>query len=262
MENGGFNNIQTLRMDENDTARNKNECSFITSGPNDFDYFESKCLITNQKCTSSSHCDYYTTKADKAIEIFDKLYTGHDSRNCEFIEMEGRFPTCTKNFDCTVCFGNGHPSCIKNPNYKPFNYEEYIKKERTPKTVDYLDTITLERKDKDGIHRLIIKELPVKLPNHELVEKLKGKKACETIEYNNYTWEIVNIQKSEKAKAFVVHKKDSAKEKTIICRKCKKEILAKDLIYHLKTEHPKKKKNTNTTDERKIMDRIISKYSK
>lgn len=36
MENGGFNNIQTLRMEENDTARNKNECSFITSGSNNY----------------------------------------------------------------------------------------------------------------------------------------------------------------------------------------------------------------------------------
>lgn len=262
MENGGFNNIQTLHMDKNDTARNKNECSFIISGSNDFGYYESKCIITNQKCTSSSHCNYYTTKANKALEVFEKLFIGHNSRNCEFIKIKGRFPICTRDFIHTICFGNGHPSCIKNPNYKPFNQEEYLINSQKEKTIDYLDTITLERKDKDGTHRLIIQELPVKSLNHELVEKLKGKKACETIEYNNYTWTIVNIRKSEKAQAFVVHKKDSAKEKTIICRKCKKEILAKDLIHHLKTEHPPKKKTTDTTDAKQIMDRIIFKYSK
>ena len=261
MENGGVNNIQTLHMDENDTARNKNDCSFITSEPNTFGLFESKCLITNQKCVSSSHCENYTTKASKALEVFDKLYTGHDSRNCEFIEIKGRFPTCTKDFPHAVCYGNGHPSCIKNPNYKPFNYNEYLKKEKTKK-IDYLDTITLERRESNKIHQLVIPNLPVKLPNHELVEKLIGKKVCDTVEYDNYTWEIVNIKKSEKQKAFEVHKKGSEKEKTIICRKCKKEILAKDLITHLKTEHPKKKKTVNEVEERKIMDRIISRYSK
>ena len=259
MENGGFNNIQTLHMNEGDTARNKNLCSFIIGNINDFGYSEDKCRITNEKCISSSHCQYYTTSAAKALERFDVIYCGKDSKKCEYIELDGKLPTCTQDFPHLICFGNGHKSCIKNsknnsPTYN-YNIQENI--------IDYLDTVTIERKDNSTVYRTIFKKLPVN-PNNKIVSILIGKKIGDEIEYQNYDWKIVRIVKSNKQDAFVVHKKENktAIEKKIICKICKKEILAKNLIMHLKKEHPKNKEKSNFTDERKLMNKIMTRFGK
>ena len=49
---------------------------------------------------------------------------------------------------------------------------------------------------------------------------------------------------------------------TIVCRICKKEIPTFRLKAHLKTEHPKNKEKSDFTDERKIMNKIMTKYRK
>lgn len=235
MENGGFNNIEKLHMQVGDKARHKSRCSFYDDH---YDFVkQNNCFYTGNKCIGSSHCKYYTTNSHKAIQMYDKKYSVHDSDKCEYISFRSRFPICKKECMSILCFGLGHQDCPKNEKLQKSDNNNID-------VVEFCDSIKLYRYDenKKTHHYLTIKSIPVK-PNLDIVYNFVGKKLGEEILFDNQVWKIEKIIKNEKSgKGFIVHKKieKSYKEnKVIICKFCKKRILAKKLVKHLKTEHPK-----------------------
>lgn len=240
MENGGFSNIEKLHMEEGDEARHQTRCLFFYEHYDDLGFFYKSCFYTAKDCIGSSHCQYYTRNPHKVIQLYDQKYAVHDSDKCEFIDLSNNHPSCNKeSFPC-LCFGLGDPKCPKN-NIK--EEENNINND----IVEFGDKIRLFRHEGNTNHYLIIKNIPVK-PGLDIIFDFVGKKLGDEVTYNNQVWIINKIIKTEKSgKAFIVHKKNKnttgnqSHKKTIVCKFCKERIIAKDLIRHLKTVHPKTK---------------------
>ncbi|EID83959.1 hypothetical protein MSI_26260 [Treponema sp. JC4] len=257
MENGGFTNIVTLHMEKGDKARHLTKCSFWVEDLDVFGTPYNKCLAKNEKCSGSSHCTYYTESACKAIAFYDELYHGHNSKECEYIDLKGRWPSCLKEFPHKFCFGNGHTHCsLKNQDTCNFINDDV--------TVESFDIVKLQRQENNKYYTFTIDGVSINcLPQFKsIILNLLGKRLHDKIEVENHIWEIVSIQKSEKPATFIVHKKNESKvesDKTLICRICKEKILSKDLKYHLKTKHPRRKKNYH--NEQKIINRMLLKFN-